>query len=46
MVGQIPILAFFAFTGLARNPRRALGVLGLQAAAALAAVAPVYVLHW
>jgi hypothetical protein len=27
MVGQIPIVVFFAVTGLARNPRRALGVL-------------------
>ena len=46
MAGQIPIVVFFAFTRLSRNPQAALSVLGLQAAAALAALAPVYLLHW
>jgi hypothetical protein len=46
MAGQIPIVAFFAFTRLARYPRPTLRVLCLQAAAALAALAPVYLLHW
>ena len=46
MAGQIPIVVFFAFTRLSRNPQAALGVLGLQAVAALAALAPVYLLHW
>ncbi len=46
MAGQIPIVAFFALTRVARNPGQALSVLGLQVAAALAALAPVYLLHW
>ena len=46
MAGQIPIMAFFAFTRLARDAGPALRVLGLQAFAALAALAPVYLLHW
>jgi len=46
MAGQIPIVVFFAFTRLERDPRSALRVLGLQVAAAVAALAPVYMLHW
>ena len=46
MVGQIPFVAFFAFRRLERDPRSALRVLGLQVAAAVAALAPVYLLHW
>jgi len=46
MVGQLPIVALFALTRLERDPPSALGVLGLQTAAALAALAPVYLLHW
>ena len=46
MVGQVPIVAFFAFTRLEHDRSTALRVLGLQAAAALAAIAPVYLLHW
>jgi hypothetical protein len=44
MVTQIPIIAFFAITWLPRAPRQALYVLALQAAAALAALAPVFLL--
>lgn len=44
MVGQTPILAFFAIKWLARAPRPALGVLALQTAAILAAMAPVFLL--
>lgn len=46
MAGQVPIVAFFVLTRVARNPGPAFRVLGLQAAAALAALNPVYLLHW
>ena len=39
---QIPIVLFFAVRWLPRSPRQALQVLALQAAAGLAALAPVY----
>ncbi len=41
MVGQLPVVAFFALTWLRRDPRRAWWVLLLQAGAAGAALAPV-----
>jgi hypothetical protein len=41
MVGQSPVLLFFAVKWLPRAPIQALGVLGLQAGAVLAAMAPV-----
>ena len=44
MVGQIPILFFFVAKWLPRTPRQALGVVALQAGAALAAMAPVFLL--
>ena len=46
MAGQLPIVAFFAFRWLPRTRRYGLLVLALQAAAAVAALAPVYFLHW
>ncbi len=46
MAAQIPIVAFFAIRWLPRCPRLALPVLSLQAVAALAALAPVYLLNW
>src|SRR5438876_909992 len=46
MAGQLPLMAFFAFRWLPRAPRSALLVLALQVGAALAALAPVYFLHW
>ena len=46
MAAQIPIVAFFAIRWLPRNPRSALPVLALQALAGLAALTPVYLLHW
>jgi hypothetical protein len=46
MAGQLPIVAFFAFRWLPQAPRNALLVLALQATAAVAAIAPVYFLHW
>jgi hypothetical protein len=45
MAGQMPVLLFFAVKWLPRAPRHALYVLGLQAGAALAAMAPVYFLN-
>jgi hypothetical protein len=42
MAGQMPLLAFFAVKWLPRAPRQTLYVLGLQAGAALAAMAPVF----
>ena len=43
---QVPIIAFFAIKWLPRQPMRALTVLAIQAAAALAAMAPVYLLRF
>jgi hypothetical protein len=44
MAAQIPAMAFFAIKWLPQTPRYAVPVLALQAGAALAALAPVYVL--
>ena len=44
MAGQIPVIAFFAIKWLPRRPRQALSVLALQAAAGVAAAAPVFLL--
>ncbi len=46
MALQLPVIAFFAIKWLPQSPRQALLVLGLQAGAALAALAPVFILHW
>jgi len=46
MAGQLPIVLFFAVRWLPPAPRHALAVLALQVAAAVAALAPVYFLHW
>jgi hypothetical protein len=46
MAGQVPIVMFFALKWVPRAPRRALLILALQFAAALAAMAPVFLLHW
>jgi len=45
MAGQVPIVAYFAINWLPRTPRLALPILALQAAAALAALAPVFLLN-
>ncbi len=45
MAGQLPFLAFFAISWLQRNPKQALQVMALQAAALVAALAPVYFLN-
>ena len=44
MLGQIPLIAYFALRWLKTDYGRGLLVLGIQAAAACAAAAPVYVL--
>jgi hypothetical protein len=46
MAGQIPIVLFFAIKWLPQSPGRAAPILGLQLAAALAAMAPVFLFHW
>lgn len=46
MAAQIPVIAFFAIRWLPQSPRAALVVLALQAVAVLAALAPIYLLHW
>ena len=43
---QVPIVAFFAFKWVPRSPKQALPILTLQVGAALAAMAPVFWLHW
>jgi hypothetical protein len=45
MAGQTPVLVFFAIKWLPRAPQAALCVLGLQAAAVIVSVAPVFFLH-
>ena len=45
MAAQLPIIAFFVFRWLSQYPRYGLIVLALQIAAALAALAPVYLLN-
>ncbi|MFZ0826337.1 MAG: hypothetical protein WAO02_02845 [Verrucomicrobiia bacterium] len=44
MAGQLPLLLFFAIRWLPRSPKQALPVMALQASAAVAALAPVYLL--
>ncbi len=46
MAVQLPIVAFFAIKWLPLAPRQALLVLMLQAGAGLAALAPIFLLHW
>lgn len=46
MVTQLPIVIVFAARWIRRSPRQALLILGLQIAAALAAMAPVYLNGW
>jgi len=46
MVGQLPIVAFFAIKWLRTEPRQALLVLALQVSAALAAMLPVWWFQW
>jgi hypothetical protein len=45
MAGQMPVVAFFAVRWLPKDPRRAIGILGLQTVAGFAALAPVFFFH-
>ena len=45
IVVQMPIVAFFAIKWLPRAPKQAMLILALQACAALAALAPVFILQ-
>lgn len=44
MVAQLPIAAFFVITWVPRAPKHALLVIALQVGAAVAALAPVFIL--
>lgn len=46
MAAQIPVIAFFAVKWLPRERIRAMAVFAIQAVAALAALAPVYLLRF
>lgn len=46
LAGQVPIVAWFAVKWLPQTPRPALPVLVLQGLAMLAAMVPVFLLHW
>lgn len=46
MAAQVPIVLFFAIKWLPQSPRGAATVLALQVGAALAAMVPVFFLHW
>ena len=46
MAGQMPMIVYYAIRWLPEAPRSALLVLGAQAAAGLAAAAPVFLLGW
>jgi hypothetical protein len=42
MAGQVPVVVFYVVKWLPRDPKRTFKVLGIQTAAVLAALAPVY----
>jgi hypothetical protein len=46
MAGQVPVVLFYAVKSLSEGPKTALPILALQIGAALAAVAPIYLLGW
>lgn len=46
MAAQAPIVLFFAIKWVPQSPRQAVPILALQFGAALAAMAPVFLLHW
>lgn len=46
MAAQVPFVLFFAVKWLRQSPRQALPVVAVQVAAALAAMAPVFLLRW
>jgi hypothetical protein len=46
IAAQLPLVAYFAIKFLPSTPRSALVILLLQAAAGIAALAPVFILKW
>jgi hypothetical protein len=46
MAAQVPVISYFAIRWVPQSPRQALPVLALQLGAALAALAPVFLLRW
>jgi len=46
MAAQTPIVLFFGIKWVPRLPRQGAAILALQVAAALAAMAPAFFLHW
>jgi hypothetical protein len=46
MAGQVPLVVFFAIKWLPQSPGQAIRVIALQIGAALAALAPVFLLGW
>ncbi len=46
MAAQAPIVLYFAIKWVPQSPREAALILALQVAAALAAMAPVFLLRW
>lgn len=46
MAGQLPIVLFFAIKWVSQSPKEGVPVLAMQLGAALAAMAPVFLLHW
>ncbi len=46
MAAQAPIVMFFVIKWVSQSPKPAMPILALQASAALAALAPVFLLHW
>ena len=46
MAAQAPIVLYFAIKWVPQSPSQAVPILALQACAALAAMAPVFLLHW
>jgi hypothetical protein len=46
MAAQVPMVAYFAVRWVPQSPGWGVRVLALQVAAALAAITPVFLLHW
>lgn len=46
IAAQAPIVLFFVLKWVPQSPRQAIPILALQIVAALAALAPVFLLHW
>ncbi|MDP1859612.1 MAG: hypothetical protein Q8K82_13135 [Gemmatimonadaceae bacterium] len=46
MAAQVPIVLFFALKWVPQSPKQAVPILALQVGAALAAMAPVFLLQW